>query len=146
MTRKIYINGEVVEVEQSKIRAGELLKLAGKDPDKYELQLRRGDKGPVSTTYGRDDIVDVDSECAGAAAGPGSPDGEGSREPANVEGGGSAAGPGGPGAGDIGGQPGASEGRPGGGDAAGTTTATTTTDYRQGCYFTTRYTGPINPA
>ena len=142
MNRKTLINGEVVEVERSRIKAGDLLRLAGRNPDEYELQLRRGERGPVAKTYGTDEIIDLDSECVGAARGPGGPGGgEGGVQAPTNAGDGAARGPGGPGgggAGDV--TQGAPKGRPGSGAAA------TATDIKQDCYFTTRYTGPINPA
>ena len=144
MKRAIHINGKVVEVEESKIKAGDLLRLAGRNPDEYELQLRKVDRGPVVKTYRGDEIVDLDSECGGGAAGPGGPDGgAGSGHTATNSGDGSghtapSGGPGG-GNGDATVQ-GAPQGQPGG------KTHTTTNDGRHSCYFTTRYTGPINPA
>ena len=140
MNRKTYINREAVEVKGSRVKASDLLKLAGRDPDKYELQLRRGEEGPVAKTYGRDEIVDLDSECGGGK--PGSPSEDG-HTPTNAGGGGATtAAPGDPGgeSGGGGAPPGASEGQPGNGAVA------SATDDKQGCYFTTRYTGPINPA
>ena len=140
MKRAIHVNGEVVEVEQSKIKAADLLKLIGRNPDEYEIQLRRGDRGPVAKTYSGSEIIDLDSECDGGASGPGGPgDGGGNgHTAANSGGGGVTSAPGGPGSdGTVQGVP---TGQPGG------KTHTTTTDGGQSCHFTTRYTGPINPA
>ena len=137
MNRAVYINGEVVKVEESRIKAGDLLKMAGRNPDEYELQLRRGDRGPVAKTYSGDEIVDLDSECGGGAAEPGGGDG-GGRTATNSGDGGATSAPGGPGGGgDVQEAP---QGQPGG------KTHTTTNGGKHACYFTTRYTGPINPA
>ena len=51
MEIKVYVNGEPVELQSPKVAVGDLIKAGGGDPDKYELERRKGEKGEVEEKY-----------------------------------------------------------------------------------------------
>ncbi|MEM2159742.1 MAG: hypothetical protein QXN55_02165 [Candidatus Nitrosotenuis sp.] len=47
----VFINGQKHELESEQTTVGDLIKLGGGNPGEYELQLRKGERGPVEQTY-----------------------------------------------------------------------------------------------
>ena len=141
MQHKVYVNGEPVEVGSTRITAEELLRLTGRAGDDYKLEHRDGDGGRTTKTFEGKDVIDLDEVC-GAPRGHGP--GGGASTPASAGSGEGDGSPRGPGEGDggtsvpTGAGPGEGDGSPRGpGEGSSAQTP---------CYFTTAYTGRINPA
>lgn len=47
----IFVNGQKYELDSEQVTVGDLIKLGGGKPGEYELQLRKGERGPVEQTY-----------------------------------------------------------------------------------------------
>ena len=149
MTRKVYVNGDAVEVGKDKITAGELIEMTGRKADDYKLELRDGPHGPLLREFAGGDTIDLDGDSGGGEAPGGGPAGGGPTHTATGAGADQGEAPGG---GPAGGGPGhttlgagADQGEaPGGGPAGGGPTHTAADSAP--CYFVTSFTGPINPA
>jgi len=56
----VFVNGEKHELESNPVKVGDLIKLGGGTPDEYELEKRKGNKGPVEKTYTNpDEVIEV---------------------------------------------------------------------------------------
>ena len=47
----IFVNGEKYELESNQVKVSKLIELGGGNKSEYELQLRRGEGGPIVETY-----------------------------------------------------------------------------------------------
>ncbi|MGI0074158.1 MAG: hypothetical protein ACREA3_10150 [Nitrosotalea sp.] len=47
----VFVNGQKFELESDDVKVGTLIELGGGKPGEYELQKRKGERGPVEHTY-----------------------------------------------------------------------------------------------
>jgi len=56
-TITVFVNGQKYELDSEDVRVGDLIKLGGGTTAEYELQRRKGGKGPVEETFTDHDKV-----------------------------------------------------------------------------------------
>ena len=58
----VFVNGEKHELEFDHVNVGHLIELGGGKPGEYELEKRKGNKGPVEHTYTNpDEVIEVNN-------------------------------------------------------------------------------------
>jgi hypothetical protein len=56
----VFVNGEKHELTSNRVKVGTLIELGGGKPGEYDLEKRKGEKGPVIETFTNpDQIIEV---------------------------------------------------------------------------------------
>ena len=154
MTRKIYVNGDLLEVTKDRIKASELIELTGRAGGDYKLELRDGDGGPLLEEFEGEQLIDL-ARC-GRAGGPGQTTtntGAGGDDSLAGRPGQTTTNTGAGGDDSLAGRPGQTTTNTGAGEVTetrkngdGPGSKPSVAANNTPCYFTTSYTKPINPA